>query len=107
MRYHSTEIRNQIESFLIQLYLQSQTPIVSLILCILNCGQPTSTALIPVVEEIKGPIVDPHPQSCLTINSCKGGRLERRAISRIMIPVGPDVAYFWFAFRLITIPAFI
>jgi len=73
----------------------------------LNEGAPTSIALMPVFEEMIGPIVEPHPQSCLTMNSCKGGRLERRAISRIMIPVGPVVAYFWFEFRLITIPAFI
>ena len=41
-------------------------------LCMLHCGMPTSTVLIPVFAEIMGPMVLPHPMSLLTTNSWHG-----------------------------------
>ena len=48
---------------------------------------------IPVAALITGPIVDPQPQSCRTINSCTGDNPARRATSRIIKPVIGVVAY--------------
>lgn len=50
----------------------SITPHVSLILCIPIIGAPISTVLIPALEAIKGPIVDPHRVSFLTTKSYIG-----------------------------------
>lgn len=50
----------------------SDNPHCSLIECILSCGFPTSIVRIPSLADNIGPIVDPHGESFLTTNSCKG-----------------------------------
>lgn len=96
-----------IHSRLCILYSQSQTPIVSRIECMDSCGHPMSMARMPVALLIIGPIVEPQPQSCRTMNSWTGGKPARLAISRINSPVTVVVAYRWLEFRLMTIPSFI
>ena len=49
--------------------VRSAPPIISRMLCMDSWGMPRSTARMPVLAEMMGPIVDPHGQSLRTANS--------------------------------------
>lgn len=61
-------------------YLTSSTAHISLMLCIDNCGAPTSTVLIPTPLAKMGPMVEPQAMSLRTTKSC----IERSFSFRII-----------------------
>lgn len=87
---------------------KSITPHVSLIECIDNYGAPISIVLIPILEEIIGPIVDPHNPSYFIINSYNGtGGDAFAAISFKIAALTLSVVYFWLQLIFNTIPSWI
>lgn len=84
----------------------SKTPQVYLIECIPSIGMPRSMVFIPVPDAKIGPIVVPHGESFLTINSWTG-TLYFYAIILIIVLETKSVAYLWLTLDLITTPLLI